>query len=487
MRDSLCQGRFTSFAGLLPSRGICHCEDEAIGVSRDLATTLPSFGCLAPFCGVETTLGQSLQKFGVFPESSRIASQMSFSQIVRLISLSALALVAIACANVPPPHEQAAVPFAPIYPPTVTPTPTRPAPTATPLPLPTRALTNPTLAVITGVEHAHLAPPPTRLATSTPIARAKPVHDPSALNEYHRGIAYVSHARGEYSSDDSRRSLDELFATGANYISVLVTWYQTDIQSTDIYRADNTPSDEDLKFVIDYAHAHGVKVLLKPQVDLSFDEKHWRGQIAFEDEASWRKWFASYRQFILHYAKFAQENGVEEFSVGTELFEASKRTSDWRAIIRAVRQEYTGLVTYSANHSGEEVHVNFWDDLDFIGINVFYHLANYRTPNFYQVMQGWTQPVMTLTEVHNRFPNKPMIFTEVGYQSMDLASVWPWNWQRQGEVDLDEQALLYYALFQMWWHNPYLPWFRGMFIWSWTTDPDQGGPDSSDYTPHNKP
>jgi hypothetical protein len=395
---------------------------------------------------------------------------------VRAFLLGALLFVVLGCASRVPLREQAALPDAPMYPPTSL----APLATATP-----DILFSPTSNAANA--HPDASPTLTRPPTLTPIPLRQPMRDLAALNEYQRGIAYVATQRDEYRSPDSQRALDELFATGANYISVLVTWYQYDAHATEIAPARNTPTDQDLAFVIAYAHAHGVQVLLKPQVDFLNDTQHWRGEIRFDTEQEWQAWFASYRRFILYYARFAQTHGVEEFAVGTELYATTTRTANWRALIRAVRQEYTGLLTYSANHSGEEVQVQFWDDLDFIGVNVFYHLTNYRTPTLQQILAGWQMPVRQLTNLHYNFPNQPIIFTEVGYPSLDLASVWPWNWNRAGAVDLEEQAMLYEGLFQTWWHHPARPWFRGMFIWNWLADPNQGGPNDKDYTPHNKP
>ena len=269
-------------------------------------------------------------------------------------------------------------------------------------------------------------------------------------------------------------------------MSILVTWYQDDLTSTEITPRANSPSDEDVAFVIAYAHARGVRVLLKPQLDVP-NHAQWRGSIAPDDERAWQAWFASYQKFILHYARLAQTNSVEEFAVGTELAGTSARTDDWRALIRAVRAEYTGLVTYAANHSGEELAVQFWDDLDFIGVNAFYHLTNYRAPTLQDILDGWTIPIQRLETLHQKFPDRPIVFTEVGYRSLDRANIWPWEWQRADNVDLQEQALLYQALFEAWWYPPQRAWFRGMYIWNWLPDPNQGGPDDTDYTPHNKP
>jgi hypothetical protein len=404
------------------------------------------------------------------------------------------------CANVPTPTPLPAAPLPPaLYSAPVSPTSpaaalieATPTPTALDVPStdPSRLATpTPRPIPFTPVATATTqnATPTTAHPTLTPIVIRTPSHDLSALNEYQRGIAYISIDKNAYQSPQSDESLDLLFATGANYISLLVTWYQTDVAATDIHRADNTPSDEDLLHVINYAHAHGVHVLLKPQVNFTNDEAHWRGEISFKSEKDWQAWFKSYREFILYYARFAQQSGVEEFSVGTELFAASARTTDWRAIIRAVRAQYTGLLTYSANHSGEEVQVQFWDDLDFIGVNNFYHLTNLRAPTVDQLIDGWKLPVLQLTRLHARFPNQLIIFTEVGYPSLDRANVWPWNWERGGAVDAQEQADCFESLFRIWWKNPERPWFRGMFVWNWLANPDQGGPEDGDYTPHNKP
>lgn len=386
-----------------------------------------------------------------------------------------LVLLLTACANVGAPLVAPLVPPPPQYAPTAVPTP------------PVKETPVPPLPGADAQRQATDAGGSAARVTRTPIALKTPVRDLSILNEYQRGIAYVAFNRNEYYSTASKQALDELFATGANYISLLVTWYQNDWRSTQIGPSANTPSDQELAYVIAYAHANGVRVLLKPQIDLLNDPQRWRGQIEFDNETDWAAWFASYRKFILYYARFAQNNGVEEFSVGTELVAASKRTADWRGVIRAVRTPYSGLLTYSANHSGEEVQVRFWDDLDFIGVNVFYHLTNYRTPTIEQVLKGWELPVRQLTNLHNAFPKQPIIFTEVGYPSLDLASVWPWNWQRAGAIDTAEQALLYQGLFLTWWRNPALPWFRGMFIWNWLANPEQGGMENPDYTPHGKP
>lgn len=92
--------------------------------------------------------------------------------------------------------------------------------------------------------------------------------------------------------------------------------------------------------MISKAHSLGLKVMLKPHVDLNNDPgpNHWWGNIGEGfTEDDWAAWFASYRDFITHYATLAQDNGVEQFCAGTELVGTSGRETDWRQVITNVR------------------------------------------------------------------------------------------------------------------------------------------------------
>ena len=51
-------------------------------------------------------------------------------------------------------------------------------------------------------------------------------------------------------------------------------------------------------------------------------------------------------------------------------------------------------------------------------------------------------------------------------------------------IDLNEQALLYTALFENFYS---VPWLKGIFIWSWPVRGDQQGPSDSSFSPQGKP
>lgn len=298
------------------------------------------------------------------------------------------------------------------------------------------------------------------------------------------GISFAAWWPGFYSHPDADLALANLADTGADWIALIVTQYQDDIASTAIYPTAATPADVDLIHVIAEAHRLGLKVMLKPHVDLANDPdpNQWRGMIGEGfSEAEWNAWFSSYQNFINHYAGLAQTYGADQFCVGTELSASQGRDSDWRAVIANVRGIYTGPLTYAANHDATDV--PWWDAVDLIGVDAYYKLTDKNTPTIAELEAAWEPHVEQLAVLAATW-NKPIIFTEIGYRSLDGANRYPWDWQIQGTVDLQEQADAYQAVFESVFDQP---WFGGMYWWAWETDPFQGGPCDDGYAPYDKP
>jgi hypothetical protein len=303
--------------------------------------------------------------------------------------------------------------------------------------------------------------------------------------EKQKGISYACWWPGLYSLPESDASLAHLMETGANWISLIVTCYQDNIGSTRISANESTPTDADLISVLEKAHALGLKVLLKPHLDLWDDPSHWRGQIglSFKTETEWAEWFASYRSFIEHYADLATSHGADQFCVGCELESTTHREGDWRRVVAGVRSRYSGPLLYAGNHSGEEARIAWWDAVDVIGVDAYYSLANKNNPSLAELKAAWTPKVAALASLAAKW-QKLIILTEIGYRSLDGAASHPWDWQISGKVDLQEQADCYLAVFESLYNEP---WLSGIFWWSWGPDPFEGGPEDSGYTPHDKP
>lgn len=329
---------------------------------------------------------------------------------------------------------------------------------------------------------------PTVASTPTTVSTSPASPPLPGRPGFQKGISYASWWQGEYSTPESDRSLANLAATGANWVAIIVTGYQETYTSTAITRdLPKTPTDEDLAHAIAQAHELGMSVMLKSHVDLSDDPAHWRGDIgaAFMDDTQWQAWFNSYVEFVNHYAALAQENGAEQFCVGTELVATSGREADWRRVVNEVRERFKGSITYASHHGDEESSITWWDAVDYIGVDAYYALTTKADPGVDELKAAWVERgyidvLAGLADKHGR----PILLTEIGYRSADGASAAPWEWQSEPSLNLQEQANAYQAALEVLWGQP---WLVGIYWWNWDTNPDKGGETDTDFTPYGKP
>ncbi len=301
------------------------------------------------------------------------------------------------------------------------------------------------------------------------------------------GVAFTGWWNDVYDGQPPEDAMANLAASDAGWVSILSTWYQPTYTSTRIAPTDGTPTDDGVIHMIQTAHGLGLSVMLKPHVDLSDDPDHWRGQIGKGwkgQPQKWRRWFRSYRRFVYHFATLAEAQGVEQLSVGCELAGTVGRQRQWREIVAGVRERFSGTLTYAATIGGEETRIRWWDAVDLIGVDAYYELTDQTDPTLQDLKDAWTPHVQDLADLSAAWSDEPILFTEIGYRSIDGANMAPWDWQTQGTVDLQEQADCYEAAFASVWNEP---WFAGMFWWDWSSDPTVGGPDDTNYTPFDKP
>lgn len=135
-----------------------------------------------------------------------------------------------------------------------------------------------------------------------------------------------------------------------DHVILAVVVEQPTIHHTEIeWQADSVLSDREVIGMIAYAHELGLKVILKPMLNVS--DGMWRAHINFFDhdvpcEPKWSDWFASYTDFISHYAALAEETKCEMLVIGCELVNSDRREQQWRDCA-AVRKEYRGGITYN--------------------------------------------------------------------------------------------------------------------------------------------
>lgn len=299
---------------------------------------------------------------------------------------------------------------------------------------------------------------------------------------FHKGVVLGLH-RASNGTAYYRPALEQITALGATHLSIPVYFFQDSVSSVTLYPkptdgASPEEYDQVVSDVIDEAHRLGLNVFLLPVVDIEHPAgTEWRGMIR---PADWNAWFRSYRAFLAQYARLAEQHDVELMSVGTELVSSEGQTAAWRETIRSVRRLYTGPLTYSANWDHHEA-IEFWDDLDLLGVSAYYELTDRPNPTVAELIAGW-RPIQRRLRAWQARWDKPLLFTEVGYASQDGASSQPWNYLADGPLNLEEQRRCYQALKAVWQDEPR---FAGLYLWVW--EPGTGGPADTGYAFAGKP
>lgn len=276
--------------------------------------------------------------------------------------------------------------------------------------------------------------------------------------EYQKGVSLVSKSAEVLARPESDRTIEQFTGLGATSVSLVVTWYQPKADSEQIAAVPTQSiKDEALAHAINQAHRNNLKVMLKPHLDVL--DGTFRGQIAPS-----AAWFASYRQYILHYAQLAEEYHVEMFCIGTELENASFESwrKEWTDLITGVRGLYHGKITYAANWT-EYQSVAFWDQMDFVGIDAYFPVTQKLDPSQEELDHGWQDIAAKISAWRSEHGiQKPVIFTELGYQSVDGANVTPWQTASRKE-DQNEQAMVLESMFRSMERQD---WFKGIYWWN---------------------
>ena len=282
-------------------------------------------------------------------------------------------------------------------------------------------------------------------------------------------------SREGYGGAAQRKQLRELAATGATWVALTPSVYVRDRRDSVVAATENTPSDESIRAAIRAARALGLKVVLKPHVDMLGG-----GARALIEPRDAALWFSSYRAYILEYARIAREENCSLFVVGTELalLTTPKHWGAWRALIADVRAEYPGPLTYAANWHSAEL-VGFWRELDYIGIDAYYPVMGGSDRALLRF--GWL-PVVAAVYALSAANGRPVLFTEFGLASQKGANLRPWDYSDFGAVDLGVQAAYVQTFLEAFATRPFV---AGFLNWAWDSNP--GGPADKSMSLRGKP
>lgn len=307
-----------------------------------------------------------------------------------------------------------------------------------------------------------------------------------------RGMSYRVFHPTVLAGAGSDESLRRLALTGANAVAINVSWYQDTIGSLEISAdARKSPTIPSIEHAIDIAHARGMQVLLKPNLDLKTDE--WRAFIKPRANQT-AAWFQAYGRFLGVFADLACRKRVAMMAIGTEMnaLEAPEYDRHWRALVRDVRSRYKGRLVYCANWNaasrvgGGYSTVGWWDAVDVVGINAYFPLSEKRDSTVAEMTTAcaaWADEIEAWLCASGR--EQKVLLTEVGYASFDGAAMTPWiPDSSRARTDVQEQADAYESLLATVWQRP---WCEGLFLWHWDPAPDAGERYPKGFTPQGKP
>lgn len=261
--------------------------------------------------------------------------------------------------------------------------------------------------------------------------------------------------RGEWATPaaaDSLRLMTERLGTNTACIA-FCGWQDTAFSTEVKFRDAPTVTDDEVVWAIREAKALGQRVILKPILNVT--DGTWRAHINFFDvdvpcEPKWSDWFASYTEFIVHYAALAQAEGVEMFCIGCEMVQTDRRADEWRAVIAAVREVYSGTVTYNCDKY-QETNVTWWDAVDVISSSGYYP------------QHDWDNQLDRIEAVVRR-EHKPFFFMEAGAMSTEGSQHLPNSWTLEGDVSQEAQRDWYEAMFAA---CDRRDWVGGWVLWDW--------------------
>ncbi len=285
----------------------------------------------------------------------------------------------------------------------------------------------------------------------------------------------------------SKNDVEPVVNINANYCAIMPFGFIRNIKHPEIiHNTDKQWFGETTagaKQYIQELKKNGIKIMMKPQIWIWHGK--FTGHLKMSSEDDWKTLEKAYTNFIMEYTQLAQEINVEILCIGTELERfVESRPDYWNNLIVEIKKVYKGKLTYAANWD-EFKRTPFWSELDYIGVDAYFPVSNSKTPTVVECLEGWKTHKTVINRLSDKY-NKPVLFTEYGYRSMDYTGKEPWQSDHTiKSLNLEGQTNATQALFETFWNEE---WFAGGFIWKWFHKHEEvGGETNNQFTPQNKP
>ncbi|WP_221031160.1 glycoside hydrolase family 113 [Actomonas aquatica] len=243
-----------------------------------------------------------------------------------------------------------------------------------------------------------------------------------------RGVVISCQTWGrEWGTDEMVEAMQEIKALGGNWVQIHP---YGGIQRDGSISFGRLPEDPDeapvwLARPIAEAQRLGLKICITPHLAPWRAGWSWRGDIRFEDDAAWERFFRDYEAWITRLARLCRD--ADGFVVGSELDQTIPgHEREWRRIIAAVRAETDAALSYAANWPDYQ-RVPFWDALDCISVSAYFPLVDHdRYPTPSELDRAWSRIREDLLD-YGRRQGLRVVLMELGYDTGLNVAREPWR------------------------------------------------------------
>lgn len=334
----------------------------------------------------------------------------------------------------------------------------------------------------------------------------------------HYGVTLGFYApNGYFRSAAGDEEVDRIASLGIPWVCLVVTVLQDRFSSERQYADFRvTPSDLDLRHVIDRLHSHGIKVQLRPmlecwdggirlhvQMPREFPKIGDQGLRAnpvgsgtkrldtwFWNEGTpaeftpyssrlvkdyWTPWFEGMVDRTLHYAALAERSGCEAYGLDSELDCTVDQNEGWKRVIAAARSVYSGHLTTSHTRNVDfqqelkRTKDHWFKDLDSLGVSFYHPISSHEGATLGEMTEGARREILYYREVAELL-GKPFYFGESGCCSTSGATRNPAGWDNPGGYDGEEQRRYLEAVLTAYEQEP---WWGGIYWWKWEEQNDR--------------
>ena len=286
-----------------------------------------------------------------------------------------------------------------------------------------------------------------------------------------------------YGSTLADQSMARMVNLGSNAVAIVpYSYMRQDDKPMALPLIQRAGNETDVSVIqsIQQAKEKNCYVLITPQIWLG---KSWTGFVEMKNDADWDAFFEHYSHWIKHYALMAEIYEADALAVGVEFVQATlQNQSRWATLFKEIRKIYSGHITYCANWGEEIEGLSFWEELDYIGFNCYYPWSKNKKASKRELQKGLNGIIDKIEKIAAKH-GKPVVFTEVGFRSVEHPWVNPHAAAEDRAFNENTQAQCYEALFKAIQNKK---WCKGIIWWKWPTYTNQIASKRTTFTPLDK-